>query len=80
MRGLIFCLQLQSPVEDARECGCTTVAGFVSEPGAIEQLMKHQVVKILAPLVLDKCPDVRLKALGALRYINIIPYFYPGFQ
>ena len=66
----IFCWQLQSPAEDARECGCATVAGFVSEPGAIQQLMKHNVVKILAPLVLDSSPDVRLKALGALRWGN----------
>ena len=60
-------LQLQSPGEEARECGCATIAGLVSEPGAIQQLMKLDVVKILAPLMLDNSLDVRCKALGALR-------------
>ena len=63
-------------MDDVRECGCTIVAGLVSEPGAIEQLIKHQVVKVLAPLVLDKCQEVRLKALGALRYVKLIFEYY----
>ena len=43
------------------------IAGLLSEPGAIHELMKLNVVKILAPLMLDTCLDVRQKALGALR-------------
>jgi len=39
----------------------------VSEPGAVQGFLKLNVVKILAPLVLDPSWDVRHKALGALR-------------
>lgn len=66
---LIFldCLQLQSPNLETRECGCTTIASLVSQQGAVESLLKLNVIKILAPLVLDSSWDVRHKALGALR-------------
>ena len=63
----LFIPQLQSPSEEARECGCAMTAGLISEPGAIEELMKLNVVKILAPLMLDTSLDVRQKSLGALR-------------
>ncbi|KAK3603405.1 hypothetical protein CHS0354_009384 [Potamilus streckersoni] len=63
--------KLQSPSESERECGCTTIAGVVSQPGAIQVLMKQNIVKILAPLMLDPHLPVRLQAAGALRNLSV---------
>lgn len=63
--------KLQSPNEENRECACTTIAGLVSHPGTLTELLKLNVVKILGPLVLDHSWDIRHRALGALRNLSV---------
>ncbi|XP_052816552.1 HEAT repeat-containing protein 3-like [Mya arenaria] len=63
--------KLQSPNEDNRESACTSIASFVSHPGTAQALLKLNVVKILAPLVLDGSWDIRHRALGALRNLSV---------
>lgn len=63
--------KLTSPNEDQRECGCTGIAGLISQPRAITCLLQHNVVRILAPLILDTSLQVRHRALGALRNLSV---------
>ncbi|KAL4234956.1 ribosomal large subunit biogenesis [Mactra antiquata] len=63
--------KLQSPNEENRECACMTIANLVSHQGALQALLKLNVVKILGPLVLDHSWDIRHRALGALRNLSI---------
>ncbi|OWF45096.1 HEAT repeat-containing protein 3-like [Mizuhopecten yessoensis] len=63
--------KLTSTNEDERECGCTGIAGLVSQPQAITCLLQHNVVRILAPLILDPSIQVRHRALGALRNLSV---------
>ncbi|XP_076470018.1 HEAT repeat-containing protein 3-like [Babylonia areolata] len=63
--------QLQSAEESTRECGCGTLAAIASQPGALPVLLKNNVVRILAPLVIDPSPCVRHRALGALRNMTV---------
>ena len=65
----VLFVQLSSPSEDERECSCTTIANLVVQPTAIFTLLQHNIVKILAPLILDPSLQVRVKALGALRFV-----------
>lgn len=62
--------QLQSAEESTRECGCGTLAALASQAGALPVLLSNNVVRILAPLVMDPSPCVRHRALGALRYVT----------
>lgn len=63
--------KLNSTNEDERECGCTGIAGLVSQPEAITCLLQQNVVRILAPLILDPSVQVRHRALGALRNLSV---------
>lgn len=63
--------QLQSGEELVRECGCKTLAVLASQPGALPHLLSKNVVRIVAPLVVDPSPCVRHRALGALRNISV---------
>lgn len=63
--------QLQSGEEATRECGCGTLAALALQPGAIPVLLKANVVRILAPMVVDPSPCVRHRALGALRNLTV---------
>jgi hypothetical protein len=64
---LIYYFQLNGPSEEGRECSCTTIANLVSQPNAVKLLLQHNIVKILSPVILDKNPEIQIKALGALR-------------
>ncbi|XP_061196542.1 HEAT repeat-containing protein 3-like [Saccostrea echinata] len=63
--------KLNGPSEEERECSCTTLANLVSQPSAVKILLQHNVVKILAPVILDKNPEIQVKALGALRNLSV---------
>ncbi|XP_013083805.2 HEAT repeat-containing protein 3-like [Biomphalaria glabrata] len=63
--------KLQAPTSEERACGCQLMAGIVSQPKAIGYLLRENVVKMTAPLFLDKCLDVRKSALGALRNMSV---------
>ncbi|KAK7493844.1 hypothetical protein BaRGS_00014985 [Batillaria attramentaria] len=63
--------QLQSGEEATRECGCGTVAALALQPGALPVLFGANVVRVLAPLVVDPSPCVRHRALGALRNMTV---------
>lgn len=62
---------MNAPSEEERECSCSTIANLVSQPSAVKLLLQHNIVKILAPVMLDVNPDIRVKALGALRYVSV---------
>ncbi|KAK3086841.1 hypothetical protein FSP39_024298 [Pinctada imbricata] len=64
-------MQLNSSSEDERECSCTTIANLVSQPSAVFTLLQHNIVKIVAPLMLDTSLQVRVKAIGALRNLSV---------
>ncbi|KAK7114740.1 HEAT repeat-containing protein 3-like [Littorina saxatilis] len=63
--------QLQSAEESTRECGCGTLAALAAQPNALPILLSNNVVRILAPLVIDPSPCVQNRALGALRNITV---------
>ncbi|XP_078338377.1 HEAT repeat-containing protein 3-like [Crassostrea virginica] len=63
--------KLNAPSEEERECSCSTIANLVSQPSAVKLLLQHNIVKILAPVMLDVNPDIRVKALGALRNLSV---------
>jgi hypothetical protein len=44
-----------------------TLATVFDAPGSVEDVMKHTVVKVAAPLLFDKSTTVRNAAAGALR-------------
>ena len=50
---------------------CLTIAGLVSEPGAVSQLMSAKAVRVMGPLMVDAHSCVREAALGALRNISV---------
>ncbi|CAG5120749.1 unnamed protein product [Candidula unifasciata] len=63
--------KLQASAAEERTCGCQLLASIVSQPKAIGFLLQENVVKIVAPLFLDSCTDVRKSALGALRNMSV---------
>lgn len=63
--------KLNGPSEEERECSCTTIANLVSQPSAVKLLLQNNIVKILAPVILDKNPEIQVKALGALRNLSV---------
>lgn len=63
--------KLNGPTEEERECSCTTIANLVSQPSAVKLLLQHNIVKVLAPVILDKNPEIQVKALGALRNLSV---------
>jgi len=72
--------QLQSPNEENRESACTSIANFVSDKGTVRGLLQLNVVKILGPLVLDPSWNIRLRALGALRYLQASQFTFVSLQ
>lgn len=63
--------ELQSPVEQTRDCACTRIASITGRPDVIAELLKSDVIRTLAPLVIDRVPSVRHRALGALRNMGV---------
>ncbi|XP_046356548.2 HEAT repeat-containing protein 3-like [Haliotis rufescens] len=63
--------QLQSVNVETRECGCSTLANLVSQPEVIPLLLQHNIVKIVAPLIVDPSPHIRHVSLGALRNLSV---------
>jgi hypothetical protein len=64
---LFFCLQLQSPIAEDKIIGLHMLATVFDVPESVEDVMKHKVVKVAAPLLFDKSTAVRNAAAGALR-------------
>ncbi|XP_072013433.1 HEAT repeat-containing protein 3-like [Amphiura filiformis] len=62
--------KLQSGSDEERECACTTLATLVQDASAMETLLDHNIVKSLAPLLMDKRPSIREAAAGALRNLS----------
>lgn len=62
-----FSFQLHSVSVDERECTCTTIANVVADRTSLDTLLVQNVVKELAPLLLDNSPSVREASAGALR-------------
>lgn len=54
-----------------REHACAGLANLVLEPDAIMSLMKHRIVRRVAPLILDKDEAVQEAATGVLRNLSI---------
>ena len=63
--------QLSSTNSEERECGCGTIANFVSQTEVIPQLLKTNVIKIMGPLMVDPSQNVRCAAIGALRSVKL---------
>jgi hypothetical protein len=63
----IFGSQLQSPNAEDKIVGLHTLATVFDVPESVEDVMKHKVVKVAAPLLFDKNTTVRNAAAGALR-------------
>lgn len=64
-------LQLQCGGAEAKECACNMVATLVSQKDAIQPLLKSNVLRIIAPLLVDESAHVRRCAAGALRWVLI---------
>ncbi|XP_074644939.1 HEAT repeat-containing protein 3-like [Tubulanus polymorphus] len=64
--------KLHSGSAEERECGCTTIATIVDQPGAVAILLDLDVVRILGPLMVDQCVTVRQAAIGALRNLSVV--------
>ncbi|XP_041375452.1 HEAT repeat-containing protein 3-like [Gigantopelta aegis] len=63
--------KLQSPNTEDKEVACSTLANLVTQNGAIPILLQQNVIKILAPLIVDTNPHIRHVALGALRNFSV---------
>lgn len=63
--------QLSSINEETRECACASIANLVANPANIGLILQNDCIKILAPLFVDKSPQVSVKALGAVRNISV---------
>ncbi|XP_069681892.1 HEAT repeat-containing protein 3 [Periplaneta americana] len=61
---------LQSPNIEEKVIGLQTLATAFDVPESIEDVMKHKVVKVAAPLLFDKSTAVRNAAAGALRNLS----------
>ncbi|XP_064640684.1 HEAT repeat-containing protein 3-like [Lineus longissimus] len=62
--------KLQSAAAEDRECALVTIAAVVGQPGVIKALLKDHL-RIIGPLVLDACRNVRHVAVGALRNMTV---------
>ena len=65
----LLILQLKSRSSEERECGCGTIANFVSQAGVIPQLLRINIIKIMGPLMMDPSQNVRCAAVGAFRSV-----------
>lgn len=63
--------KLHSVSVDERECTCTTIANVVADRTSLDTLLVQNVVKELAPLLLDNSPSVREASAGALRNMSV---------
>nr|CAD7450774.1 unnamed protein product [Timema bartmani] len=59
--------QLQSPNVDFKLYGLQTLATVFTSPQPVEEVIRHQVVRMAAPLLVDDNPVVRNASAGALR-------------
>lgn len=55
---------------EEKYCGLQTFAMFIESPENIEQVLKQDIVKSIAPLLLDHAGSVRNAAAGALRNLS----------
>ena len=62
--------QLESTNCEERVCACTTIANLASSHANILQLLHANMVKVMAPLLLDDNAAVRRAALGAFRSVE----------
>ncbi|XP_070575920.1 HEAT repeat-containing protein 3-like [Ptychodera flava] len=63
--------KLQSPEEEDRQCGCSSLAMTVFDEKMVQPLLENGIVKCAGPLLIDKCMAVREAAAGALRNLSI---------
>nr|CAD7581198.1 unnamed protein product [Timema californicum] len=59
--------QLQSPDVDFKLYALQTLATVFTSPQPVEEVIRHRVVKMAAPLLVDDNPVVRNASAGALR-------------
>ncbi|XP_068626459.1 HEAT repeat-containing protein 3 [Battus philenor] len=64
--------QLQMANIEEKYCGLQTFALFIESPENIEQVIDREIVKVVAPLLLDTAGSVRNAAAGALRNLSAI--------
>ncbi|XP_063238676.1 HEAT repeat-containing protein 3 [Bacillus rossius redtenbacheri] len=62
--------QLQSPDVEHKVFGLQTLATVFTEPCAVQEAVRHEVVRVAAPLLLDASASVRHVAAGALRNLS----------
>ena len=67
----IFHFKLNNTEERAH--ACAALANLVLETDAVPSLMRHEIVRRVAPLILDKDEKVQETATGVLRY-NVLIY------
>ncbi|KAK2171786.1 hypothetical protein NP493_1028g00034 [Ridgeia piscesae] len=63
--------KLSSVSCEERQCTCCTIANLVSSHANILLFLRANLVKVMAPLLLDVSPAVRQAALGAFRNISV---------
>ena len=59
-----------------RAHACAGLANLVLETNAIPSLMRHEIVRRVAPLILDEDEKIQEAATGVLRYM-VFMSFYP---
>lgn len=63
--------KLSSTNSQDKECGACTIANMADQPDFVEALLKCDVVRIIAPLLLDPNFAVRHAVAGALRNLSV---------
>lgn len=63
--------KLQSAEVKTKECGCFDVSSLMEEPESIPYLLQHDVVRVMAPLLVDMSYVVRHAAAGTLRNLSV---------
>ncbi|XP_043191977.1 HEAT repeat-containing protein 3-like isoform X2 [Amphibalanus amphitrite] len=63
--------QLKSAASEERLSGCVTFSQLVSRRLTVDVLRQHRLVRLVGPLLVDPCVDVRQAAAGALRNLSL---------
>lgn len=65
---IVTSFQLNSPQE--RSHACVGLANLVLESKSVQPLMENEIVRRVAPLILDGDTEIQESAAGVLRYHN----------
>jgi len=64
--------QLQSPMVEERDSGLNSLSMVLENPKILDELLSHNILQLVAPLLMDPSTIVRHSAAGALRNMSTL--------